>query len=177
MHTKNFTIDVKYILTLIQELADYEHASASVKATEESLLATLAFASSTAESGPVPLSPARPARVLLAFPPGTDGDVPDVPVGMALYFYSYSTWRSSPGIYLEDLFVREVVRGQGYGKALLQALAQEVLKLNGARLEWSVLKWNEPSIKFYESIGAIRMEEWVGMRVDGQALAKLAKEV
>jgi GNAT superfamily N-acetyltransferase len=93
---------------------------------------------------------------------------------MALYFYNYSTWRSKPGIYLEDLFVKPSERGKGYGKRLLVALAQEVVAMGGARLEWSVLKWNEPSIKFYESIGAVAMNEWVGMRVDRKGLDKLA---
>lgn len=94
---------------------------------------------------------------------------------MALYFYNYSTWRARPGIYLEDLFVRKSERGRGYGKALLVALAQEVVAMDGGRLEWSVLKWNEPSIKFYEAIGAKMMSEWVGMRVEGDALIKLAR--
>ena len=93
---------------------------------------------------------------------------------MALYFYNYSTWRARPGIYLEDLYVRQTTRGKGYGKALLVALAREVVAMGGGRLEWSVLKWNEPSIKFYEAIGATMMSEWVGMRVDGDALGRLA---
>lgn len=94
---------------------------------------------------------------------------------MALYFYNYSTWRSKAGIYLEDLFVRESERGKGYGTRLLGELAKEVVEMGGGRLDWSVLKWNEPSIKFYEGIGAKRMEEWVGMRVDGSGLGELAK--
>lgn len=93
---------------------------------------------------------------------------------MALYFYNYSTWRSKAGIYLEDLFVQPSERGRGYGKKLLVQLAKEVVAMDGGRLDWSVLKWNEPSIKFYESIGAQGMHEWVGMRVDGDALVKLA---
>lgn len=93
---------------------------------------------------------------------------------MALYFYNYSTWRSKPGIYLEDLYVKLDQRKKGYGKRLLVELAKEVLAMEGARLEWSVLKWNEPSIKFYESIGAQAMNEWVGMRVDNDGLTKLA---
>lgn len=93
---------------------------------------------------------------------------------MALYFYNYSTWRSRPGIYLEDLFVKTSHRNKGYGKRLLVELAKEVVAMGGARLEWSVLKWNEPSIRFYESIGAQAMNEWVGMRVDGLGLHKLS---
>lgn len=93
---------------------------------------------------------------------------------MALYFYNYSTWRSRHGIYLEDLFVQPSERGKGYGKRLLVELAKQVVASNGGRLEWAVLKWNEPSINFYQSIGASAMTEWVGMRVDGPALDKLA---
>lgn len=93
---------------------------------------------------------------------------------MSLYFYNYSTWRARPGIYLEDLYVRPSERKKGYGKRLLVELAKEVVAMDGGRLEWSVLKWNEPSIRFYESIGAKPMNEWVGMRVDGDALPKLA---
>lgn len=70
--------------------------------------------------------------------------------------------------------MRQTERGNGYGKRLLVELAKEVVALKGGRLEWSVLKWNEPSIKFYESIGATAMNEWVGMRVDGEALTRLA---
>jgi len=72
------------------------------------------------------------------------------------------------------LFIRPEYRGRGYGKALLRRLAQETEAIGGKRLEWSVLKWNEPSLKFYEGIGAVRMEEWVGMRVDGERLGELA---
>jgi len=97
-----------------------------------------------------------------------------VTAGIALYFYNYSTWRARSGIYLEDLYVKQSERGKGYGTRLLVALAQEVVNMQGGRLEWSVLKWNTPSIKFYESIGAKMMNEWVGMRVDGEGLAKLA---
>ena len=70
------------------------------------------------------------------------------PAGMALFFHNYSTWRAAPGVYLEDLFVREKYRGRGYGTALITALARVVVNINGGRLEWSVLKWNTPSIKY-----------------------------
>ena len=93
---------------------------------------------------------------------------------MALYFTNYSTWHGAPGIYLEDLFVRPEYRGRGYGTALLKRLARETKAIGGERLEWSVLKWNEPSIKFYEGMGAKMMSEWVGMRVDDGALEKMA---
>lgn len=94
---------------------------------------------------------------------------------MALYFTSYSTWRAKPGVYLEDLVVREEFRGRGYGKALIRKLAGEVKRIDGGRLEWSCLKWNEPSLKFYRGLGATEMQEWVGLRVDGEALEKLAE--
>ena len=86
---------------------------------------------------------------------------------MALYFNNYSTWRAAPGIYLEDLFIRPEFRGRGYGKRLLGELALEVKRIGGHRLEWSVLKWNEPSINFYEAIGAKKLDEWMQMRVEG----------
>ncbi|CAJ2512547.1 Uu.00g055620.m01.CDS01 [Anthostomella pinea] len=165
--------DVPTILQLIRELADYEHELDAVEATEATLLSTIAFAPDNAESTPTapntePTSPSKPARCLLLF----NGQ--DRPAGMALYFYNYSTWRAKAGIYLEDLFVRPSERKKGFGKRLLVELAKEVVATNGGRLEWSVLKWNEPSIKFYESIGANAMNDWVGMRVDREGLTKLA---
>lgn len=174
-------IDVTAILQLIRELADYEHEIESVEATEEKLLSTLAFApspdvssasdgSSTADLPQTePTSPSRPARCLVL----VDHDTGE-PAGIALYFYNYSTWRARPGIYLEDLFVSQAHRNKGYGKRLLVQLAKELVAMQGGRLEWSVLKWNEPSIRFYESIGAEMMSAWVGMRVDGEGLVKLA---
>lgn len=175
--------DIPAILGLVRELADYEHELASVEATEEKLASTIAFAPSELSPGepttdargqPItePTTPLRPARCLLLYAPGHDS----TPVGMALYFYNYSTWRARAGIYLEDLYVTPRERNKGYGKLLLVTLAREVVAMDGGRLDWSVLKWNEPSIRFYEDvIGATRQEEWVGMRVDRDALVKLAK--
>ncbi|OLN81317.1 N-acetyltransferase ats1 [Colletotrichum chlorophyti] len=166
--------DIPTILSLIRELAEYEHELDSVQATEEKLANTIAFAPSDQTSftsgkpQTEPTSPERPARCLVLFNEKGEG------VGLALYFYNYSTWRARPGIYLEDLYVRQTERKKGYGQRLLVELAKEVIAMDGGRLEWSVLKWNEPSIKFYESIGAKPMNEWVGMRVDGDALPKLA---
>ncbi|KAK5633724.1 hypothetical protein RRF57_009438 [Xylaria bambusicola] len=144
-----------------------------MKATETSLDATIAFApvgvqSSATAPNTEPITPTRPSRCLILF------NEKDEPSGMALYFYNYSTWRAKAGIYLEDLFVRPTERKKGYGKRLLVELAKEVVAMDGGRLDWSVLKWNEPSIKFYESIGATAMNEWVGMRVDREGLIKLA---
>jgi len=169
--------DVPIILQLIQELADYEKEPDAVEATHESLLNTLAFApsglispSNTTQSTGDAISASRPARAILLFAPSGR------PAGLALYFYNYSTWRAKPGIYLEDLFVRETERGHGYGRRLLRELAEEVVRMNGGRLEWSVLKWNTPSIKFYENIGAKVMTAWQTMRVDGEGLKELAKK-
>ncbi|KAK3389764.1 acyl-CoA N-acyltransferase [Podospora didyma] len=171
--------DIPAILELIRELADYEHELHSVEATEAKLLATIAFAPSTSSSSSTtdtsglpqtePISPTKPARCLILHTPAGE------PAGIALYFYNYSTWRARAGIYLEDLYVKQSERKNGYGKRLLVELAKELVAMKGGRLEWSVLKWNEPSIKFYESIGAKMMSEWVGMRVDGEGLEKLAK--
>ncbi|EFX02327.1 gcn5-related n-acetyltransferase [Grosmannia clavigera kw1407] len=166
--------DVPTVLQLIFELAEYEHEVDSVKATEEKLLQTIAFAPSVAEATAghqeptEPTTSSRPARCLLVVAP--DGDV----AGLALYYYNYSTWHARPGIYLEDLFVRPAHRKKGYGHVLLETLAKEVVAMGGGRLEWSVLKWNAPSIKFYESLGAKTMSEWSVMRVDGDSLLKLA---
>ncbi|KAF2817544.1 GCN5-related N-acetyltransferas-like protein [Mytilinidion resinicola] len=182
--------DVPTILALIHELAAYENETSSVLATEESLARTLSFAPSRTRRQSGPLScphhkhdckefhedsaPRLPthegfAKTLLLTAP--EGEV----AGMALYFHNYSTWRAAPGIYLEDLFVKPKYRKRGYGKALIRELAQEVVKINGGRLEWSCLNWNKPSLEFYEALGAKRMVEWVGLRVDGDALTKLAQ--
>lgn len=162
--------DVPTILGLIQELADYEKSSSSVKATTESLTRTLSHADPSDPENPDKFSKGF-AKTLLATDP--DGTV----AGMALYFYNYSTWTGVPGIYLEDLFVKEAYRNKGYGVLLLKQLAREVLKVDGKRLEWSCLDWNEPSLQFYQSakIGASKKEEWVGLRVEGEKLNKLAE--
>lgn len=93
---------------------------------------------------------------------------------MALYFNNYSTWHAAPGVYLEDLFVKTEFRGRGYGKLLIGALAKEVKRIGGKRLEWCCLKWNQPSLDFYKKLGAVQMQDWVTLRADGEALDKLA---
>ena len=173
--TSSYTIryaletDVPVILQLINELASYEKALHEVLATESPLTSSLSFPVS---DGSPDFTPGY-AKTLLIAPASSPNDI----AGMAMYFHNYSTWRARPGIFLEDLFVRSQHRKKGYGKALIQALGRECIRLNCKRLEWSVLKWNAPSIEFYESeiIGATRMEEWVGMRVDGEALERLAR--
>ncbi|OQD98249.1 hypothetical protein PENVUL_c073G00398 [Penicillium vulpinum] len=164
-----YSVDVPLILQFICELADYEKALHEVEATEESLLATLSF----------PDTPPRRGAVYTALitPPATAETPNPTPVGMAMYFYNYSTWRSAPGIYLEDLYVQPSARGSGYGFKLLKYLAKQVLEASGRRLEWSVLTWNEPSIKFYEQAGARGMDEWMKMMVEGDALTRLAQDV
>ena len=169
------TTDVPVIMQFIRELAEYEHEPKAVKATESSLLATLSFAPSPSpgvqgepknEGGKDGEGGSGYARALLIFAPtetaaiiainnnaanASSEDHPGdggIVAGMALYFYNYSTWHGAPGIYLEDLFVKPQFRGRGYGTQLLTALAKEVKGINGARLEWAVLKWNEPSIRF-----------------------------
>jgi len=162
--------DVPTILSLIQELADYEKASSSVHATLDSLTRTLSHASPSDPENPSAFSPGYAKTLLVTDPDGTVA-------GMALYFYNYSTWTGVPGIYLEDLFVKDAYRKKGYGVLLLKRLAQEVLKVGGKRLEWSCLDWNEPSLQFYQSdkIGAAKKEQWVGLRVEGDKLSKLAE--
>jgi len=98
------------------------------------------------------------------------------PAGFALWFYSYSTFRGRHGIWLEDLFVDPELRGEGIGKAMLIHLAGICVAERLARLEWSVLDWNTPSIDFYKAMGASMMDEWTTCRVDGEALTSLASQ-
>ena len=147
--------DVPLILDLIRALAEYEKLSHECQATEAAL----------AEH----LFGARPyAEALIA---EADGQA----AGFALYFHNYSTFLARPGIYLEDLFVRPEQRGKGLGKALLVRLAQLAVERGCGRLEWAVLDWNEPAIRFYKSLGARSMNEWIVNRVTGEALTALAR--
>ena len=153
--------DVPDILAFIRELAAYEREPDAVIATEADLLR---------DGFPSPDS-ADPRRFhsLIA-------EWNDQPVGFGLYFYSYSTWEGRAGIYLEDLFVRMNYRGKGIGKALLAKVAAIAFAEGCPRFEWSVLDWNEPSIEFYRQMGAVMKSEWLGMRVDGEALKRLAAQ-
>lgn len=148
--------DCSLILEFITELAQYEKLAHEVTATREDLEEKL-FGEHPA------------AEVLIAEWKGA-------PVGFALYFTNYSTFLARPGIYLEDLFVRPDYRGNGIGKALLSRLARIVIDRKGGRLDWWVLKWNRPAIEFYEGIGAICMDEWMPMRLEGEALTKIANK-
>jgi GNAT superfamily N-acetyltransferase len=146
--------DVPVILQLIRDLATYERAPDEVVATEE-LLADVLFGEKPA------------AEVLLGF----EGESP---VGFAVYFYNFSTWLGRPGLYLEDLFVRPEKRGKGYGRALLVELAKIARDRGCGRMEWAVLDWNEPAIKFYRALGAKPMDEWTVFRLTRDEIAKLA---
>jgi GNAT superfamily N-acetyltransferase len=146
--------DVPAIHQLIRELADYEKSLAQVTATEDDLRRSL-FAE-------------QPA--IFAHVAERDGAV----VGFALWFLNYSTWLGQHGIYLEDLYVTPAVRGSGLGRALLAELARICVQRGYARLEWSVLDWNEPARGFYRLMGAAAMDEWTVHRLAGPALHALA---
>jgi GNAT superfamily N-acetyltransferase len=146
--------DTKTISRLIRALADYERLSQQVVLDDDRLREHL--------FGPRPF-----AEVLLA---EEAGEV----IGFALFFHNYSTFAGKTTIYLEDLFVEPAHRGKGHGKALLRALARLAVERDCCRLEWSVLNWNEPSIAFYRSLGAVAMNEWTVYRLIGDALTKAA---
>jgi GNAT superfamily N-acetyltransferase len=147
--------DVPLILTLIRALAEYEKLADAVVATEDDLRRTL-------------FGERRYAEVILAEVAGGDA------AGFALFFHNYSTFLGRPGIYLEDLYVKPEYRGRGYGKALLARLAAVAVERKCGRVEWAVLDWNEPSIRFYESLGARMLTEWKTFRLIGEPLERLA---
>ncbi len=146
--------DVTLIWQLIRELAEYERAPSDAVATEEQLCDVL-FGEKPA------------AEVLLAF-------ANEEPVGFAVYFFNFSTWLGRPGLYLEDLFVRPETRGRGYGRALLQRLAEIAQDRGCGRMEWAVLDWNEPAIQFYRKLGAKPMDHWTVFRLTSEGMAELA---
>jgi len=146
--------DIPVILEMIRGLAEYERLSHAVTATEDLLRRTLFGARPAAE-------------VLLAY---NNAEC----VGFALFFQNYSTFLAKPGIYLEDLFVKPHARGKGTGLALLSEIARLAAQRGCGRVEWSVLDWNEPSIAFYQKLGAIPLDEWTMFRLTGEALEKLA---
>jgi GNAT superfamily N-acetyltransferase len=146
--------DVPIILSLIRELAEYEREPNAVVATEAGLRDVL-------------FGPNRSAEVLLALENGNA-------VGFAVYFFNFSTWLGRPGLYLEDLFVRPEVRGKGFGRALLERLAQIAKERGCGRMEWAVLDWNDPAIRFYRKLGAEPMNEWTVFRLTADGIAKLA---
>ncbi len=146
--------DVPTILRFVQELAAFEREPGAVEATE-AMLGEALFG-------------ARPAAEAV-IAEGAEG-----PVGFALFFHNFSTWKGRRGLYLEDLYVTPEARGQGVGAALLRHLAGLALDRGCARFEWSVLDWNEGAIRFYRALGAVGQDEWTVQRVDGAALHALA---
>ena len=146
--------DCGVILNFIRGLAEYEKMSDQVVATED-LLREWIFKK-------------RKAEVLLACREGKE-------IGFALFFHNFSTFLGRAGIYLEDLFVLPEYRGQGCGKAMLQELARITVERGCGRLEWSCLDWNQPSIDFYLSLGAVPMSDWTAYRLTGETLQKAAR--
>ena len=151
--------DAEALVQLIRELADYEHLLHEARPDVESLQKHLA-----GETHPT-------CEALVAEDTST-GDI----VGMALYFYNYSTFLTRWGIFLEDLFVQPAARGHGVGFALLKKLANIALSKGCERLDWNVLDWNELAIDFYNKLGAKPMSEWTTMRLSGDALEALGRE-
>lgn len=148
--------DKEEILALIYELALYEKAPDEAKATESQIMESF-FCD----------NPKVFCEIV-----EVNGEI----AGLAIWFLNYSTWQGKHGIYLEDLFVRPQFRGKGFGKALLKHLAHICVERGYGRFQWWVLDWNEPSIKFYEALGAVAMNEWTVYRVSGEVLNQLAHE-
>lgn len=146
--------DVPVILGMIKALAEYERLSHKVVATEEALRASL--------FGP------RPAAEVVVAYAGNE------PAGFAVFFPTFSTFLGQPGLYLEDLFVEPAWRRRGLGRRLLAYVAGVATARGCARLDWSVLDWNEPAIRFYRGIDAEPVREWSVFRLTGDALARLA---
>jgi GNAT superfamily N-acetyltransferase len=145
--------DVPEIVAMVRELAEYEKVPQEARATEEQFHAAL-FA---------------PHPAVFAHVAEDESGL----AGFAAWFVNFSTWRGVHGIWLEDLYVRPDRRGGGHGRALLAALAAICVERDYHRLEWSVLDWNEPSIGFYRSLGAVPLEDWTNFRLTGEPLARL----
>ncbi len=148
--------DAATIASLVRELADYEKLLDEARATPDDFLREL-----TAEHPVI--------RVIIA---EWNGE----PAGFALYFFNFSTFIGRPGLYLEDLFVRPAMRQHGIGRALLRALARVARERDCGRMEWAVLDWNEPALKFYKSLDARPMKEWIIHRLTAVEIGKLAEE-
>jgi GNAT superfamily N-acetyltransferase len=148
--------DVPLVLSFIRELAEYEKLSHEVEATEALLDETL-------------FGEQRTAEVLI-------GEYQGSPAVFALFFHNFSTFLGRPGIYLEDLFVKQSFRGKGLGKCMLTYLGHLAHERGCGRLEWWVLDWNTPAIDFYKSMQAVPMDEWTVFRITGDALIGLSRE-
>jgi len=147
--------EASLVFQFVRELAEYEKLEHEVQATEAMIDAAL--------FGEQP-------RVFCDIAEW-DGE----PVGFAVWFLNFSTFSGRPGIYLEDIFVRPAFRGRGVGRALMVHLARKCVENGWARMQWSVLDWNTPSIEFYKSLGGVLLDEWTVVRVSGDALTRLAK--
>lgn len=148
--------DSALIIRFIKELANYEKAEHEVVATELDIEESLFGCYSTTNA------------IICS--------INNKPIGCAIYFFNYSTWLGKNGLYLEDLYISPEYRGVGAGKALLKHLAKIAISKQCERFEWSVLDWNEPAIKFYQSIGAESQDEWVRYRLTGESLNKFANK-
>jgi GNAT superfamily N-acetyltransferase len=146
--------DSQLILKFIKDLATYEKAGHEVTATIEDIRESI-FGSDS------------PVKALIC-------SKENIPIGFAVFFYNYSTWQGRKGLYLEDLYIMPEYRGIGAGVQLLKYLARKAIAEGCGRFEWSVLDWNEPAIKFYQSIGAKQKTEWVGYQLAGDALSQFA---
>lgn len=146
--------DSQTIFDFIMELAIYEKLPNAVKTTVKEIKNSI-------------FSPNSTVKALIC---EEDGKA----IGYAVYFYNYSTWLGKNGIYLEDLYVNESKRGRGAGKAMIKYLAKKAISENCGRFEWACLDWNTPSRDFYESLGAVALNEWVGYRLEGETLEKFA---
>ncbi len=156
-HLRLATIeDVETVLGFIKELAEYEHMSDQVVATPELLKETIFIQ--------------KKAEVIIA-------EYSGIPVGFALFFHNYSTFLGRPGIYLEDLYVKQEMRGHGLGTQILSYLAKLATERDCGRLEWACLDWNEPSIQFYKQMGAVPMEDWTVYRLQGESLQNMAARI
>lgn len=160
--------DIPDILRLVHDLAAYEKEPDAVEATEEDFTAALFPAKRRPEARGTSLEGGAPTAFCHVAEAGEGKD--RRVVGIALWFLTFSTWTGRNGIHLEDLYVEPRLRGSGLGRALLAELAQECRDRGYRRLEWSVLRWNAPSIAFYDSLGAQPQTEWETYRLDGDAL-------
>jgi GNAT superfamily N-acetyltransferase len=165
--------DVPEILAMVRDLADYERSLHEVETTEDQLVALL-FGGTPEAPGVAATTPNGAPAAYAHVVEHVDADRGTTLGAFALWFLNTSTWTGTHGVYLEDLYVRPELRGSGYGKRLLTALAQVCVDRGYRRLEWWVLDWNEPALGFYRSIGAAPMDEWTVQRVTGDALATLA---
>ena len=148
--------DIPAIVRLVRQLAEYEKLEHAMVSREDDFRRAL-------------FGPQRNVDALMAY-------ADDTAVGMALYFYNFSTFQGRRGIYLEDIFVEPEYRGRGIGSALLKRLARVAKEENCGRMEWSVLTWNQPSIDFYHRMGAVTLDDWRIFRLTGEALDRLSSD-